>query len=100
MTKPAIEDTGDGVVIRVRVQPKASRDALIVESDGRIRIALTAPPVDGAANDALIRFVAKFLKVRRRLVAIRSGEQSREKTLFIAETQPSYVLERLGGGTS
>jgi uncharacterized protein (TIGR00251 family) len=81
--------------ITVRVQPKASRNACVVDDAGRIRVALTAPPVDGAANEALMRFLSDLLGLPRRTIRILSGEKSRDKTLSIEGTSTESVLERL-----
>ena len=79
---------GDHVLLAVRATPKASRNAIgaIVElPDGRpaLAIRIAAPPVDGAANEALIAFIAKTLGVARSAVTIRSGETGRLKLLRI-----------------
>jgi hypothetical protein len=66
---------------------------MLVEPDGRIRISLTAPPVDGEANAALCRFVAAELGVPRSAVRVVAGEKSREKTLRITSESPE--LKRL-----
>jgi uncharacterized protein (TIGR00251 family) len=78
------------------VQPKASREAVRVEADGRLRVALTAPPVDGAANSALISYLAKRLGVSKSRVALTHGAKSREKTLRIADATVDEVNKRLG----
>jgi uncharacterized protein len=57
--KPSIKAKEAGVVLHVRVQPKSSRNQLIVEPSGQIRLAITAPPLDGKANKAVIQFLAK-----------------------------------------
>ena len=69
------------MLLHVRVQPKASRNAIRLEADGRIRVALTAPPLEGAANKALIDFIAKKLGVPKGAVTLLRGESAREKTL-------------------
>lgn len=79
---------GDRIRFTVRVTPKASRDALggsIVTSDGRsaVAIRLAAAPVDGAANKALIGFLAKTLSVPKSRVRIVSGESSRLKIVEV-----------------
>jgi uncharacterized protein (TIGR00251 family) len=94
----ALEDRGGHLLLRVRVQPKASRDAILVAEDGRIRVALTAPPVEGAANKALCAFVAKQLGLTKRCVAIAAGEKSREKTLRLEEIGLREARNRLGVG--
>ena len=79
----ATEQKDGYVLLRVRVQPKASRDAIVREPDGRIRVALTAPPVEGEANRALCVFLAKSLNLPKRCVSLTAGEKSREKTVRI-----------------
>ncbi len=84
MAFEAMTEKEGNVFLRVRVQPKASRDALLCEPDGRIRVALTAPATEGAANKALKAFLAKTFGVPKRAVGIISGEKSRVKRLVIA----------------
>jgi len=90
-----IEAREGHVILRVRVQPKASRNALCLESDGRIRVALTSPPVEGAANKALTKFMAKHLKVAHGTIRLISGAKSRNKTLDITGITAAEVRERL-----
>ena len=85
------------VALQVRVQPKASRNAVIIEPDGRIRIALTAPPADGAANKALEGFLAKTLGVRKSAVGVIRGHKSREKTVALSGVTLEQVREKLSG---
>ncbi len=91
----AMQKQDDGLLLRVRVQPKASRDAVILEPDGRIRVALTSPPVEGAANKALESVLAKRLKVSRSAVHLVRGEKSREKTVHVRGLDPADAWERL-----
>ncbi|GLK68583.1 DUF167 domain-containing protein [Hansschlegelia plantiphila] len=77
------------VRLRVRVTPRASRDALggvFTGPDGRLALQarLAAPPVDGAANAALVAMIAKTLRLRKADVAIASGETSRMKVLELS----------------
>lgn len=67
----------------VRVQPRASREAVKGVREGALEVALTAPPVDGEANAALIAFLAKKLRVARRDVTLLQGETSRTKVLAV-----------------
>ncbi len=90
-----LEQRDGYVLLSVRVQPKASRDAICGESDGRVRVALTAPPVDGAANKALVRFLAKELGLPRRVFSVVRGERSREKTLRLDGVCVEEVVGRL-----
>lgn len=94
--KPSIEACDDGVLIRVRVQPKASSNALRVTPDGAIAVRLTAPPVDGAANQLLCEFLATFFDLPKRAVELRRGERSREKTLFVRGVELGAACARIG----
>jgi uncharacterized protein (TIGR00251 family) len=69
--------------VDILVQPRASRARLGPRHDGRIKVAVTAPPVDGEANAAVIELVAKALGVPRHAVEVIAGASSRRKTLRI-----------------
>ncbi|MGA8830773.1 MAG: DUF167 domain-containing protein [Desulfomonilaceae bacterium] len=70
-------------ILTVRVTPNSSTNMVSTGSEGKVLIRLTSPPVDGEANKALIKFVAKKLKIRQSDVSIARGERSRDKTLLI-----------------
>ena len=89
------EEDGSEVILRVRVQPRAARNALRVETDGRIRVALMAPPVDDAANKALCAFIAEQMDVPKRDVTLVRGARSRDKTLRLAGLSESDLSKRL-----
>jgi uncharacterized protein (TIGR00251 family) len=65
---------------------------LVGEHDGRLKVALSAPPVDGAANEALVEFLAEALGVRRADVALLEGQASRRKRLAVRGVAPALVL--------
>jgi uncharacterized protein (TIGR00251 family) len=90
----------EGVTLRVRVQPRASRTSIRGESEGVLRVAVAAPPVDGAANEALIRFFAERCGIRREMVTITSGLTSRNKTITIRGVSLSEASQalRIGSG--
>jgi uncharacterized protein (TIGR00251 family) len=73
----------EGVRFQVRLQPRASADEIVGVANGALRIRLHAPPVDGAANEALVRFLADRLDVPRAAVRIRAGATSRTKTVEV-----------------
>ena len=86
-----ILDHPDGLVLSVRVQPKASTNAVRGVHGDALKIALTAPPVEGAANKACIAFVAKKLGLSKSAVEIVSGRTSRNKRLLIKlESGPDF----------
>ena len=81
--------TEDGVLLAVRLTPRASRDGvdgIAADADGKpiLKIRLTAPPVDGEANAALIAFLAKTLSLKKADIAIRSGQTSRTKMVMLS----------------
>ncbi len=85
---------GPDLVLELRVQPRASRDALVPEA-GRLRVRITAPPVDGAANAHLVRFLAGQFGVSASRVALVRGASGRDKTLRIHA--PSYLPDAIAG---
>ena len=77
-------DEGPGFVrFDVRVAPRASRDAIVGVHDGAMKVALTAPPVEGEANAALVALLAKKLGVAKRDVVLVRGETSRAKRVEV-----------------
>lgn len=78
-----ITERDGGVTFEVRVAPRASRSQVLGVHDGALKVALTAPPVDGAANAALVKLLAKALGVPKGAVALLAGERSRDKTLRV-----------------
>lgn len=83
------------MTIDVRVIPRARRTESSGERDGAFVIRLAAPPVDGAANDALVEFLADALNVPRRAVRIVSGERGRRKRVEIDGLTAADVRARL-----
>jgi uncharacterized protein len=71
------------IFFRVRVQPRASKNAVVGEWDGALKIRLTAPPVDSRANEALCKFLAECLNVPHGAVRLLSGERSRTKRVEV-----------------
>ena len=81
--------------IKVRLQPRASSNQIVGERNGSIVIRVTAPPVDGKANTALIKLVAKELGIAKSKVKIVQGESNRDKVLEVEGIDPIEALERL-----
>lgn len=80
----AIEERAGEVHLALRVQPRASRNALMLCPEGTLRIALTAPPVEGEANAELLRYLADVLGCPARQLRLVRGERSREKVVAIS----------------
>jgi uncharacterized protein (TIGR00251 family) len=88
-----ITDKNGTVSFTVRVQPRASRDEIIGEYQDRLKIHLTAPPVDDRANAALCKLLAERLKVPLAAVRIASGERSRIKRVIIQGVTAAMIRE-------
>jgi len=85
----------DGVSFAVRVQSRARRNAVIGELGDVLKIALTAPPVDGRANEACIEFFANLLDLPRSSVKIASGQSSRDKSIRVTGLAVPELKKRL-----
>jgi uncharacterized protein (TIGR00251 family) len=93
-----IAERGGEVVFRVRVVPRASRDAIEGEYQGALKVRLTAPPVDDRANEALRRLLAARLNAPVSAVRIVAGEKSRTKRVSIAGVSRGQILALLVPG--
>ena len=85
----------DSIMLDVVVSPRGSRNRIMGVHDARLKIQLAAPPVDGKANEALVRFLASTLDVSRAQVDIVGGPASRRKTVRISGVPPHLVLLKL-----
>ena len=90
-----IRETENSLTFVVKVHPRARKNAITSEIGDALRVALTAPPVEGRANDACIEFFAKLLKLPRSSVTIASGLSSRNKVIRVAGVTAQSVRERL-----
>jgi uncharacterized protein (TIGR00251 family) len=92
-----IYETANGVTFAIRVHPRAKKNSITGELGDALKVALTAPPIDGRANDACIEFFAKLFAVQRSAVSIASGETSRNKVIRVAALSVEEVRSRLSG---
>jgi uncharacterized protein len=90
-----VRDTAAGVTFTVKVQPRARKNAITGVVGDALKLALTAPPVDGRANEACIKFFANLLDVPRSSVTIASGKTSRNKVIRVAGLTADEVRRRL-----
>ena len=81
----------DQVVFNVQVVPRASRSEIIGEHNGALRVRIAAPPVDGAANEELIRILARTFKVSKGAIQIMSGHTGRTKRVGITGGEPGIL---------
>jgi uncharacterized protein (TIGR00251 family) len=95
MDQPAWEATSDGIVVPVQAQPKSRRNAIIGVRQGQLLVAVTAPPEDGKANDALLAVLADGLRVKRRQISLISGLTSRRKRFLISEANLQQLEARV-----
>ena len=91
-----IHDTPAGATFAVKVQPRAKKNAITGELGDALKLALTAPPVEGRANEACVEFFAELLNVSRSSVTIASGAASRNKVIRVAGLSAEEVRKRLG----
>jgi uncharacterized protein (TIGR00251 family) len=83
------------VTLRVRVQPRAAREGLGGVRSGALVVRLSAPPVEGRANEALLRYVAGLLHVPPSAVRLQQGARGRDKLLLVAGATAEAVRARL-----
>lgn len=93
MPSPAfIKPEPDGVLLSVKVQPRASRNDIDPPRDDELKIRVTAPPVDSAANEAVVKLLAKTFGIPKSRVQLVRGQTSRHKTIRLAGLTPADVL--------
>ena len=91
-----IRDTAEGAQFALRVQPRASRNAIAGIVGDALKLAITAPPVDGKANAAVVEFFAELLRVPKSSVVIVAGETGRNKRIAIRGAKAEAVRKALG----
>jgi hypothetical protein len=92
VTVPWLRPTAGGVELRILVQPRAGRDAVVGVQGEELKVRLAAPPVDGAANDACCAFLAKLCRLPRTQVALTAGATSRHKRVLLGGVEAATVL--------
>ncbi len=90
-----VRQEGEAVSLRVHLQPKASREGILGEADGVLKLRVTAPPVEGRANEACLRLLAKTLGLSVSRLQIVSGQRARLKTIRISAGSADRVRLRL-----
>jgi uncharacterized protein (TIGR00251 family) len=85
----------DGLLLAVKLQPRASANEICGQLGDELRIKVTAPPVDSAANEALVRLLAETLDCPRSQIALVRGQTSRHKTVLLRGLTAADVLARL-----
>ena len=90
-----IRDTPSGATFQVKVHPRARKNAITGVVGDALKLALTAPPVEGRANEACIAYFAEFLNVARSSVTIAAGESSRQKLIRVVGLSAAQVEARV-----
>jgi uncharacterized protein len=91
-----VQDSYAGTTFAVKVHPRAKKNAITGEVGDALKLAITAPPVDGKANEACIEFFAKLLNLPRSSVTIAAGQTSRNKVIRVAGVTAQQVRDRIG----
>lgn len=92
----AIRESAGGATFAIKVHPRAKKNAITGQLNNALKLSLTAPPLDGKANDACIEFLAKLLKVPRSSVTIASGLTGHSKVIRVSGLSAAILRERLG----
>jgi uncharacterized protein (TIGR00251 family) len=94
--RPYLSPHPKGVHLQIKVQPRASKDEIGEVLGNELKIKVTAPPVDSAANEALLRFLADTLGCPRRAVQLVRGQTSRHKLVFVEGVDAETAAAKLG----
>lgn len=92
---PFLKPASDGVLLSLKVQPRASRNEIGEALGAELRVKVTAPPVDRAANEAVVRLIAETLDVPRNCVELVRGQTSRHKVVRVTGITLQEVTKRL-----
>ena len=90
-----LKESDQGVVLKVQVQTRASRDEVVGPHGDSLKVRITAAPVAGAANKHLLKFLAKRLKIPQSQLSLKSGATSRAKSIEIEGMSADEVRQRL-----
>jgi len=83
------------IILKIYLQPKASKNEIVGPYRDGVKVRITAPPVEGKANEALVQFLAKVLKIPASHIGIVRGHHSREKTLKISGMKEQDLVAKL-----
>jgi len=97
---PYLQQRSDGVCVMLRVQPRASRSELGGVIGNELKLKVTAPPVDSAANEAVLDFMAEILDLPRNAIQLLRGQTSRHKQILIRGASLDEVKANLEGAQS
>lgn len=90
-----LRETKNGVCFDIHVNPHASRAEIAGAADGMLKVKVTAPPVEGAANDACILLLSKKLGLKKSQMDIAAGAKGRKKTILVREIQKEELEQKI-----
>jgi len=90
-----LSDRADGIVVQVRAQPRTRQTAIVGEHAGSLKIAVTAPPEDGKANDAITLLLSESLGLKRSQIELISGAASRNKKFIVRGLEKAELAARI-----
>lgn len=90
-----IEQTAQGITIRVKIIPKSATNVIVGWENEELKIRIAAPPEKGKANQALIKFLAKFLGLTQAQVVLLSGDTSRHKKILLVNADYQQILKHV-----
>lgn len=94
-----VRDTGSGATFQVKVHPRAKRNAITGDVGDALKVALTAAPVEGRANEACVEFFAELLNVPRSSVTIAAGHGSRRKIIRVTGMSATDLVKKLSSAS-
>jgi len=97
---PYIQVRPDGILLAVQLQPRAAKNEICGLHGNELRVRVTAPPVDEAANDALLRFLADTFDCPRSCIELMHGHTSRHKRIKLTGVSPETVIQAVSRSTS
>ncbi len=97
LIKDWIKESDNGVLLQIHVIPNASKSEISGEHNGKLKIKISSPPVDGSANKELINFFSKKFKISKSKINIKMGEKGRDKTIFIKDAKINSINSILEG---
>ena len=95
MRHPSVRNSPEGAVLTIHVQPKAQNTEYAGLHGGALKFRVAAPPVEGAANEALCAYLARLFGLPKKAVVVRSGESSRKKRILLAGVTADRVQDVL-----
>lgn len=90
-----ITDSGEGALVKIRALPGAKKSEIVGEQNGRLKVRLSAPPVEGKANKELLRLLAKQLGLKKSQVRLHTGDRSRDKIILLVDVTVAEAGEKL-----